>query len=165
MAAMMLTGCVTATMALGAQAQEGTVAGAAPTSTVLRYFQKTVTLQFSNADNKVIQGYPPVGGHVLENDVDYVGTHAHHAKKWTVSDHLFCTVVTAPATADCFASFALGDSLIYADDFPVNLASTSLGKVPLVGGPGKFAGYTGGATSTNVGNTNNSDLVLTLRRK
>jgi hypothetical protein len=160
----LVAGTMAAAVALGVQTVGGSVAGAASPPTI-HYFQKTITLKFTNASNQVVQGYPPVGGHVTENDVDYVGTHSHHAKKWTASDHLFCTVVTAPATADCFAEFSIGNSLIYADNFPVNLASSGLGSVPLVGGPGKFAGDTAKASSTSVGNTNNSDLTLVLHKK
>jgi hypothetical protein len=160
-----VAGAMTAVVALGAQTLGASVVAAASSSSTLHYFQKTVSLKFTNPDNKVIQGYPPVGGHVLENDVDYVGTHSHHAKDWTASDHLFCTVVTAPATADCFAQFAIGSSLIYADNFSVNLASSGLGNVPFVGGPGKYAGDTVKAASTDVPKSNNSDIILTLHKK
>lgn len=120
-------------------------------------------MTFTNASNTVIQGYPPVGGHVVEDDVDYVGNHAHHAAQATMTDHLFCTVVTAPATATCSFEFATGNSLLYADGISVNLAA-SVGTIPLSGGTGKFAGDAGSAASRPVGNGNNSDIVLTLHK-
>jgi hypothetical protein len=114
----------------------------------------------------VIQGYPPVGGHVIENDIDFVGTHSHHAKRATTSDHLYCTVVSAPANADCFLEFATGSSLIYADNFPTNLANSSAtASVPINGATAKLAGDTGQVTITSIGNSNNSDVVISLHKR
>jgi hypothetical protein len=148
---------------LGALALYGGAAEASPAPTPLQYFQKESVLTFTNASGTVIQGYPPLGGHVLEDDTDFVGNHTHHAAQPTMTDHMFCTVVTAPATATCSFEFATGDSLLYADDITVNLAS-SAGTIPLSGGTGKFAGDSGSAASTPVGNGNNGDIVLTLHK-
>jgi hypothetical protein len=157
----LIAGCVAASILLGTLALTGAGAGAAPPSVVLHYFQKTTVVTFYNASGVVIQGYPPVGGHVREDDVDYVGSHSHHAKQWTVSDHLYCTVVSAPANADCFGEFSTGNSLIYLDDVAVNLASAN-GTMAIDGGTGRFSGDSGTLASTAVGN--NSDLVLTLHK-
>ncbi|HEY1832331.1 MAG TPA: hypothetical protein VGG38_18995 [Acidimicrobiales bacterium] len=161
---LLLAGCASSTVLLGGLALSSGTAEASTPPTVLHFFQKELTLTFSNASGQVIQGYPPVGGHVTENDVDYVGNHSHHAKKWSVTDHLFCNVVSAPATASCFLEFATGGSLIYEDNVTVNLASGS-GPLTIDGGTGEYAGYTGAVSSTTVGNTNNSDLVLTLHKQ
>jgi hypothetical protein len=140
------------------------VAGAA-SPTEIHLFQKETTLTFYDASDAVIQGYPPVGGHVKEDDVDYVGDHLHHAKQWTVTDHQYCTVVSAPATAECSVEFAVGGSLIYADDFTLDLASSSNSETLAIdGGTGHFAGYSGTYSSTTVGNSNNSDVVLSLHK-
>jgi len=160
---LLLAGCTLSAIAQGVGACTGASAGASSAPSPLHYFQKQSILTFTNASGDVIQGYPPVGGHVLEDDVDYVGTHAHHAAQPTMTDHLFCTVVTAPATATCFVEFATGDSLLYADGISVDLAS-SAGTIPLSGGTGRFFGDSGSAASSPVGNGNNSDIVLTLHK-
>ena len=98
---------------LGVQAFSGEMADAAPATMVLHYYQVQTDLTFYNASNVAIHHYPPLGGHVKEDDVDYVGSQASHAATWTVSDHLFCTVVSMPDNAQCFAVFAAGDGLIY----------------------------------------------------
>jgi hypothetical protein len=159
-----LAGCAASTILLSALALSGGAASASTSSTVLHFFQKQTTLTFYNASGQVIQGYPPVGGHVREDDVDYLGNHSHHAKRWSVTDHLYCNVVSAPATADCFAEFATGDSLIYADNLTVNLASSS-GTLAIDGGTGRYAGYSGTYSSATVGSSNNSDVVLTLHKR
>ena len=161
---LLVAGCALGALPLGAFvcASGGAPAGASPPP--LHVFQKESVLTFMNAADDVIQGYPPVGGHVLENDVDYVGNHSHHAKRPTMTDHVFCTVVTAPATADCSFVFATGDSLLYSDADSVNLAGGGPASIPLNGGTGTFAGDSGTAVSTTIGNSNNSDVVLTLHR-
>jgi hypothetical protein len=160
----LLAGCSLGTFALDAVATSGGPADAAPATVVLHYYQKGGAPTFFNATDQVMQGYPPVGGHVREDDVDYVGNHAHHAKTSTVTDHLYCNVVTAPATAACFTEFAVGSSLIYVDNATVNLASGA-GTLPVDGGTGQYAGYTGSAASTTIGNSNNSDIVITLHKR
>jgi len=160
----LLSGCAASTILLSAVALSNRAASASTSAIVMRFFQKQTTLSFYNASGQVIQGYPPVGGHVREDDVDYVGNHSHHSKHWSVTDHLYCNVVSAPATADCFAEFATGDSLIYADNLTLNLASSS-GTLTIDGGTGNYAGYSGTLSSTAIGNSNNSDLVLTLHQR
>lgn len=162
-AAKALAGCAAGSILLCGLALGGGAAGASTSPIVLDLFQEQTTLTFYNASGQVIQGYPPVGGHVREDDVDYVGNHSHHAKHWTVTDHLYCNVVSGPATADCFTEFASGDSLIYGDNLTVNLASGS-GNLAVDGGTGKYAGYSGSAASSAIGNSNNSDIVLTLHK-
>ena len=162
-ARLVAAGCAHSALPLAALALGGGAADASSAPTPLQYFQKESVLTFTNASGTVIQGYPPVGGHVLEDDNDYVGNHTHHAAHPTMTDHLFCTVVTAPATATCSFEFATADSLLYADGITVNLAS-SVGTIPLSGGTGRFAGDSGSAASTPVGNSNNGDIVLTLHK-
>jgi hypothetical protein len=159
----LLAGGAAAAILLSPLALGGGAAGASTPPAVQHFFQKEATLTFYNASGQVIQGYPPVGGHVLENDVDYVGTHSHHAKNSTVTDHLYCNVVSGPATATCFAEFAIGDSLIYMDNLTVNLASGA-GTLAVDGGTGTYAGYSGSVATSPIGNSNNSDIVLTLHK-
>jgi hypothetical protein len=155
--------CAAGTLLLGALALSSGSAGASTSPTILHFFQKETALTFYNASGQVIQGYPPVGGHVREDDVDYVGNHSHHAKQWSATDHLYCNVVSAPATADCFTEFATtGGSLIYADNLTVNLADS--GTLAIDGGTGNYAGSSGTYASTTIGSSNNSDAVLTLHK-
>ena len=148
---------------LGALAVSSGAVGASTSPNFRHFFQKETALTFYNASGQVIQGYPPVGGHVREDDVDYVGDHSHHAKHWSATDHLYCNVVSAPATADCFTGFATtGGSLIYADNLTVNLAI--LGTLAIEGGAGNYVGYSGTYASTTIGSSNNSDAVLTLHK-
>jgi hypothetical protein len=158
-----MVGCAAGSISLAALASTGSNAGAAPSSVVLHYFQKQASLTFYNASNRVIQGYPPLGGHAREDDDDYVGSQSHHAKAWTVTDHLFCTVVASPATADCFTEFAVGGSLLYTDNLTVNLETDTL-TVPITGGTGKFAGYTGTLTTKAIGSGNNSNLTISVHK-
>jgi hypothetical protein len=162
-ARLLLAGCALSALPLAALALGGASADASSAPAPLHYFQKESELTFTNASDAVIEGYPPVGGHVLEDDVDYAGDHTHHAAQPSMTDHLFCTVVTAPATAMSSSEFATADSLLYADGITVNLAA-SAGTIPLSGGTGRFAGDAGSATSTPVGNSNNGDIVLTLHK-
>jgi hypothetical protein len=137
--------------------------GHSSSPTVIHLYQVQSSQTFYNASDAVIQGYPPVGGHVKFDDVDYVGNHSHHAKAWTVTDHTFCNIVAAPATANCFYEFASGDSLIYVDNFTTNLASSATSdSFHIDGGTGRYAAYSGTVAATAVGN--NSDLVLTLHK-
>jgi hypothetical protein len=161
---LLMVGCVAGPIGLAVATFAGDSSGAASSTLVLHYYQTQTLLKFLNASNVVIQGYPPLGGHVIEDDVDYVGDKSHHAKKWTVSDHLFCTVVTAPATANCSYVFAGGSSIIYMDNLSEDLASSATPAIPIDGGTGKFAGYSGSALITSIGNTNNSNVVITLHK-
>jgi hypothetical protein len=159
-----MVGCAAASISVGALTSIGGNAGAAPASVTLHYFQKETAMTVYNAANEVIQGYPPVGGHLRQDDVDYVGSHSHHARNWTVSDHAYCTVVSSPATADCFTEFAVGGSLLYVDNVTLNLEASFL-SAPVSGGTGKFAGYKGTLKIADVGETDNSDLTISLHKK
>jgi hypothetical protein len=159
----LVAGCAAGSLMLGVQAFSGEMAEAASATMVLHYYQVQTDLTFFNASNVAIHHYPPLGGHVKEDDVDYVGSQASHGATSTVSDHLFCTVVSMPANARCFAVFAAGDGLIYADNFATNLAANN-GTIRVDGGTGRFAGYTGSLTDTTIGNTNNSVVVITLSK-
>ena len=159
----LVAGYAAGSLILGAQAFNGEMADAAPTTMVLHYYQVQTAGTFTNAANVVIHQYPPVSGHLIEDDVDYVGNQSSHAATWTVSDHVFCTVVSMPANAQCFAVFAAGDGLIYSDNFSTNLAGNH-GTIPVDGGTGRFTGYTGSLTDTTLGNRNDSLVVISLHK-
>ena len=105
---------------------------------------------------------PAAGDVVEDSDLDYVGSHTHHAKTWTASDHLVCSLTDSTGTATCFGEFAIGGSLLFADGVTVNFGGTS-DSVSITGGTGAYRGVTGTVTSKEVGNTDNSDVTITLR--
>jgi hypothetical protein len=160
---LVVAGGAAACLSVGFQSVGAEMADAAPATLVLHYYQVQTALTFSNASNVVVHHYPPLNGHVLEDDVDYVGNQSSHATTWSVSDHLFCTVVSMPAKAKCYAVFAGGSGIIYSDNFAINLAGNG-DTIPVNGGTGRFAGYSGSLTSTTIGDTNDSVVVISLHK-
>ena len=160
---LVVAGCAAASLSVGFQSVGAEMADATPATMVLHYYQVQTALTFSNASNVVVHHYPPLNGHVLEDDVDYVGNQSSHAATWTVSDHLFCTVVSMPANAKCYAVFAGEKGIIYSDNFAINLAGNG-NTIPVNGGTGRFAGYSGSLTSTTIGDTNDSVVVISLHK-
>src|ERR1700677_2149385 len=67
----LVAGCAASSLALAAQASSGEIASAAPSTMVLHYFQLQTSLNFYNASDVLVHGYPPLGGHVREDDIDY----------------------------------------------------------------------------------------------
>jgi hypothetical protein len=160
---LLVAGCAAGSLLAGFQSIGAEMADAAPATMVLHYYQVQTALTFSDASNVVVHHYPPLNGHVLEDDVDYVGNQSSHATTWAVSDHLFCTVVSMPANAKCYAVFAGDDGIIYSDNFAVDLAGNG-DTIPVNGGTGRFAGYRGSLTSTTIGDTNDSVVVISLHK-
>jgi hypothetical protein len=141
----------------------GSANAGAATST-LHYFQKSTFQAIVTANGTPLTAeQTPAAGDVLEDsDLDYVGSHAHHAKNWTASDHLVCSLTNSTGGATCFGEFAVGGSLLFADGVTVNFGGTT-DRVPITGGTGAYQGVTGTVTSKEVGNTNNSDVTITLQ--
>ena len=138
-------------------------AGAA--GSTLHFFSKNTSQTITDASGTPLPASAtPAAGDVLESsDLDYVGTHSHHAKSWTASDHLVCSLTDATGDATCFGEFAVGGSLIYADGVSTNLFGTGT-SVPLSGGTGAYQSVTGGSVvSKEVGKSNNSDVTITLQ--
>src|SRR4051794_30658540 len=88
-------------------------AGARKTET-LRVFAKDVSVTVTTADGTVIRKppYPDTKpGDVLEvNSLDYVGTHRHHAKRWSMSQPLRWGFGTAEPV--CESQIAISGSLV-----------------------------------------------------
>jgi hypothetical protein len=124
---------------------------AAARTQTLRIFSKEVSFTFTRADGTVSHRPPmsaPKAGDVLEIDsLDYVGNHRHHAKRWTISDHLHC-VFQANAQPVCDGEAAVGGSLL--------LFHASR----LVGGTGRYEGATGNVVSHDV--TGGTDSVVKI---
>jgi len=136
-------------------------AGAA--GSTLHFFSKVSYQSITDANGKPVpsSASPAAGDVFVTDDLDYVGNHTHHAKNWTVSDHLVCSLTDSSGDAICFGEFAVGGSMLYADGASVNLAGNNV--VQLTGGTGAYRNITGGTvTSTQVGKTNNSDVTIVL---
>jgi hypothetical protein len=137
-------------------------AGAAPST--LHFFQKSTLQSITTANGTPLSAEAtPAAGDVLEDsDLDYVGNHTHHARNWTASDHIVCSLTDSTGDATCFGEFAIGGSLLFADGVTVSFGGTT-DRVALTGGTGAYQGVTGTVTSKEVGNTNNADVTITLQ--
>jgi hypothetical protein len=138
-------------------------AGAAKTTT-LHFFQKVTSATFVGPDGRALP--PPglttpavIGERFTSTDVDYVGTHKHHAKLATASDHLACTFTSAAFAATCDGQIAIGGSMLLAQDATVDFASQSV-VVELNGGTGVYKGAHGTASAVALGSSSNSDFTV-----
>jgi hypothetical protein len=142
---------------------------AARSSTItLHFFGKSVSSVQTTASGQPLSGQtqPVPGDHFEDTSVDYVGNHTHHAKNWTASDHIFCTVNSGNQNSvNCFGEFAIGGSLIYANNVTVTGQSNPT-VIQISGGTGNYAGATGTVTSFSYSSTsNNSDNTLVIHLK
>jgi hypothetical protein len=101
----------------------------------LRFFSKPVSITVTTADGTVIRKPPypePKPGDVLDvNSLDFVGDHSHHAKRWSISDHVRCEFGTG--APDCESQVAIGGSLLVFHGNPGTV----------VNGTGRYQGATG----------------------
>jgi hypothetical protein len=142
-------------LAIAATAAVATPAHAGQTKT-LRFFEKTTDVHLTSADGTPKQG-PPAVGDILDASGDvYRGDHRRHSARPVGTDHTRCTF-TAPDTATCATEVAIGGSLIL-----VRTTGEDEGFTAWYG-TGAFKGITGSGTSHNLGQTNNSDIVLRYR--
>jgi hypothetical protein len=149
-----------AVLATGGLVLAGGDAGARSSTVTLHLFAKSQIASLTDANGQAASA-PAANDEYISTDLDYVGTHAHHAKNWTASDHEFCIFPTA-AAATCFGQFAVGGSMIYADKF--TLTQSSNGTVAITGGTGQFAGATGTVSMKQVGTTSNSDVTIVVHK-
>jgi hypothetical protein len=118
-------------------------------------FDKPVATTLTRANGSVIsrEPYPqPQSGDTLDvYSLDYVGNHAHHASRWTLSTHLRCTFQQGPPV--CVSNIASGSSLLVVDGDK------------LVGGTGRYRGATGRVLSNKQVSerANTSDVVLRVQ--
>jgi hypothetical protein len=121
-------------------------------SQTLRFYDKPAAMTLTQASGKVISRPPyprPQPGDTLDvYSVDYVGSHAHHAKPWTMSNHLRCTFKQGPPVCD--STLATGNSLLVFDGNKI------------VGGTGAYLRATGRVLSNKAlpGSANGSDIVV-----
>lgn len=139
----------------GAQVSSGPPASSATTE-ILRLFDKPVATTLTTSDGKVTSHPPypqPQSGDTLDvYSLDYVGSHVHHAKQWTLSNHLRCTFTLGPP--DCVTNLAIGSSLLVFDGNK------------LIGATGHYHGATGRVLSNKQvpGTANASDIVAKINK-
>jgi hypothetical protein len=145
-------------LAIAATAAVATPAHAGQTKT-LRFFEKTTDVRLTAADGtpKDLSAGPPAAGDILDaSGVLYRGDHLRHGDRVIGTDHTRC-VFTTPDSGSCQGEVAIGNSLILVRSALSDDAFT------VWYGTGAFRGITGGGTTRNLGDTNNSDVVLRYR--
>jgi hypothetical protein len=90
----------------------------------------------------------------------FLGTKAHHAAKWTASDHYLCTFSTAGAPI-CEGQIAIGGSMLLISG-PGGQGTFS---IPIVGGTGRYHDAKGAERVQDLAGSSNSNLTLTLTRR
>jgi hypothetical protein len=109
---------------------------------------------------------PAVGDYFTDSDVVYSGSHSSHPSASIGSAHLLCAVTAVSGTGGtgvCDGLIDLGGSLLVADHQPVDLTGNTI-KLNITGGTGLYKGAQGTLSSANVGNSNDTDLTLTVSR-
>jgi hypothetical protein len=123
----------------------------------LRFFDQPVSITLTRGGKVFDRApYPQAKpGDVLDvNSLDYVGTHASHAKQWTASSHLQCRFGAA-GPPSCVSHVAIGGSLLVFSGNP--------GK--LVNGTGIYQRASGRTISAKEvpGMNDASDIVVRIR--
>lgn len=152
--------CVVATAASPALAQPAQ--SRAGSTITMHWYSVVVSFVYTRADGTVVQQPPRAAAAGDKMDIlelAYKGTHASHARKWGASSHTTCVFKVAGRAPVCEGQSAVGgDQLL--------LFHTPSDGAPIVsGGTGRFAGASGGARMTEIGGTNNSDIVITVHLK
>lgn len=165
---------ITISAPAGASTAAPSADSAAPSvagTTTLRYYQKAVDNAFYTPDGKAVtdQNTPPqVGDYIVSTDLDYVGDHQHHDSTAAATDHISCLLTKVTSNGGegvCDGEFAFGGSMFFADHQTILFADGSSPVVQLTGGTLKLQGVQGSVKSTSIGNTNDSDIVVTLTMK
>lgn len=109
---------------------------------------------------------PAVGDYFTDSDIVYTGNHSSHPAASIGSAHLLCAVTAVSGnggTGVCDGLIDLGGSLLVADHQSVDLFGNSV-KLGITGGTGRYEGAQGTLSSADVGNTNDTDLTLSVSR-
>ena len=133
----------------------------------LHLFSRQTSSTFTTPHGKPLPpNTPPAVGDVSDStDIDYLGTHKHHAEKPIGSDHLRCTIISfaaAGAKGVCDGQIAIGGSMLLVNHETVTLSDTAPLIVPINGGTGIYRHAHGKLITTNIGNTSNSDFNIKI---
>ena len=156
-------GVLIGVVVIGALCAVAIPAASASTTTTLHFFDKNLSSTFTDPSGHPIGNSntpPPSGSAADSTAIGYVGNSAHHATAPSASSHLACVVTTAPK-AVCFAQFAIGGSMLLADQFTVSLAGSEspFSTVKINGGTGKFAHARGTVQTTPAGKGSNVTIT------
>jgi hypothetical protein len=157
-----------AVLAAGALVALALTAAPAGAATKLHFFQKPESQLFLDPSGNPItnpNAPPAVGDQFIFSDRDYVGNKKHHAKHWTATDHLQCTVTSVSSTGAaglCNGQIAIGGSMLLAENVKLDLSDSGTTTVPITGGTGKFIHMKGTARSVGIGKTNDSEFTIEL---
>ena len=152
----------------GSSSSTTTLPTLAATPTALHFFLHSQAQGLFGPDGKPGNpNQPPaVGDYFTDSDIVYSGTHSSHPAASIGSAHLLCAVTAVSGnggTGVCNGLIDLGGSLLVADHQPVDLSGNSV-KLNITGGTGQYEGAQGTLSSTDVGNTNDTDLTLSVSR-
>lgn len=149
-----------------AAAATSPVVGSSPVT--LSYYVVSTGSNLYSANGQVVSdqnAQPAVGDYTVGTDNDYAGTQASHSSEVAATDHLYCLITKAPATATCSGQIAFPGGMLFSDnsnqDFSSNSATMNF---PITGGTGAYQGAHGNLVSTTIGNTNNSEFVITVSK-
>ena len=152
--------------ACAAFAAAGATAVAATKTDTLHFFSKRVYTRMSDGSGRKLPSnfVPAAGDRVSWASDDYSGDHNHHAKKATASDETVCTITSSSALL-CDGIFAIGGSMIIADDYVLRRPSKKLTNITIkiTGGTGRYQGARGTITAVAVGDSLfATDVTITL---
>jgi hypothetical protein len=153
--------CAGASIAICVTMVAVSASAAAAKTVTLHFFSKQVYSRMSDASGNPLppNSAPAVGDRFSFASDDYVGSHKHHAKRPTASDHVVCTLTSASGGL-CDGTIAIGGSVIVGDDFVLNFNS-NVTPVKITGGTGRYRHAHGTVIAKSVGN--NTDLTIKVR--
>jgi hypothetical protein len=111
---------------------------------------------------------PAVGDLFISTDNNYLGNHKKHAKAYSATDHLACTLTAVDLQAGhliglCDGQIALPGGMILVDRQTIDFSENTT-KITITGGTGKYAKAKGTLTSISYNEkSDNSDLVIDVR--
>jgi hypothetical protein len=137
-----------------------------PKLTTLRYFATQTSSSFTTPTGAPVGSRAPGAGDEVFNTSNlYAGTARHHARNWTATASLHCTIVNVTSnagSASCEAVLAIGSSTL------VSLAKQTFGqgdqplRFPITGGTGRYLRAKGLINDQPLRN-NNDELTITIR--
>jgi hypothetical protein len=126
-----------------------------------RFFEQQTSFALTSANGATVdpsKGAPQAGDRIEFTSLDYRGDHTHHAARWTATDHFVC-VFDNQGSPICDGQVAIDNSMILIH----GVGGEGNFSIPVRGGTGSFRSVRGELVVHNVGNTENSDIDITLR--
>ncbi|HEX5268103.1 MAG TPA: hypothetical protein VFW24_15155 [Acidimicrobiales bacterium] len=138
------------------------------TPSALHFFLQSRSQGLFGPDGKAADpNQPPaVGDYFTDSDLVYTGNHSSHGATTIGSAHLLCAVTAVSGNGGsglCDGLIDLGGSMLVADHQSIDLTNNNV-KLNITGGTGRYQGAQGTLSSANVGNTNDTDLTISVSR-